>query len=391
MKFVIRRLWFREMWGRVRAGLWRLVPLTVLLASVAACSPAYVLRAGWEEAKILRRREPITKLIADPRTPPVRRAKLQLVLGARAFARDSLKLKVGKSYTLFSQVRSDTLALVLSAARADTFAAYTWWFPIVGRVPYKGFFDEADARREMAKLEARGYDTYLRPTAAFSTLGWFTDPLLSTLLRYDSVALANTVIHEVTHNTFYAKGQAPFNESFASFVGARGAIWFFCGAAARDSSAPSTPLCAQARDEWADDLVFGDFLSALVGRLEALYTRHGLTRADKLRLREQIFAAAKDEFRARVQPRMRRGGYGGFLTAPLNNATLISRRIYYDRLELFERAFAARNDDLPLTIAAVIGAARGAADPYAALAALAPGASAPRGVVKTSARPQTSP
>src|SRR5690349_14529960 len=114
----------------------RAVALVLLLAAVAvtvsSCSPGYVIRAAWEEMKILRRRQPIAKMVADPRTEPQTREKLKLVLEARGFAADSLRLKAGKSYTLFSRVESDTLALVLSAARRDRFEAHTWWFPIVG-------------------------------------------------------------------------------------------------------------------------------------------------------------------------------------------------------------------------------------------------------------------
>ena len=338
-----------------------------LVLGASACSPAYVLRASWEEAKILHRRKPIANIIADPATPPERRAKLQLVLDARAFARDSLGLKVGKSYTLFSEVKSDTLALVLSAARKDQFVGYSWWFPIVGRVPYKGFFREADARREMRKLEAKGYDTYLRPTTAFSTLGWFTDPLLSTLLRYDSVELGNTVIHEVTHNTIYVGGQAMFNESLANFVGGRGAIQFFCGregAEAKD--------CRQATDEWHDDLIFGAFMTDLVARLEAVYGRADLSREQKIEQREAVFDQAKADFKSRIQPQFRAGTYGSFLTAPLNNATLISRRLYYGRLDLFEQVYRSRGGDLAKTVADIVAAAKGSKDPYAAVERLLP-------------------
>ncbi|MDQ3389269.1 MAG: aminopeptidase, partial [Gemmatimonadota bacterium] len=112
----------------------------LLLLFTAGCSPLYILRAGYEEAKILSRRESIRELVADPATPAERRDKLALVLEARTFAERVLELRTGESYTTFSQLDSDTLALVLSAAHQDRFEARTWWFPIIGSVPYKGFF-----------------------------------------------------------------------------------------------------------------------------------------------------------------------------------------------------------------------------------------------------------
>jgi predicted aminopeptidase len=357
---------------RVRGLLFRgalvVAAATALLTAVGACSPGYVLRAAWEEARILGRRQPIAHVIQSPRTDEATRAKLALVLEARAFAADSLRLEAGKSYTLFSRVESDTLAMVLSAAYRDRFQARTWWFPIVGSVPYKGYFDEDDARREMEKLESQGYDTYLRPTAAFSTLGWFNDPLLSTLLRYDEVSLANTVIHEILHNTFYAPGQATFNESLANFVGGRGAAEFFCE---RDGA--DAPRCRRAQAAWADDLLFGAFLTALVRDLEALYGRADLTSEQKVQMREAVFAAAKQRYASEVKPRLRVENFDRFLRDELNNATIISRRIYYDRLELFERVYQQRGT-LKRSIDDIVVAARAnKKDPYAAVQALADG------------------
>jgi predicted aminopeptidase len=335
----------------------RYVSLLLLALVTASCSPGYVIRAGFEEAKILRRRQPIARVVADPRTPPEQRAKLALVLEARGFAERELKLDAGDSYTTFSQLDSDTLALVLSAAHKDQFKAHTWWFPIVGSVPYKGFFSERRARQEIAKLEQRGLDTYLRPTSAFSTLGWFNDPLVSSLLRYDSVSLANTVIHELFHNTLYVSGQAAFNESLANFVGSRGAVQFFC---ARDAR-----LCEQARNEWYDEMLFGRFLSDLVRELEALYAREDLDTPSKLAAREQVFARARRAFAEEIRPAFRGRGVGSFERLPLNNATLISRRLYYQRLDLFERVFERYGGNLPRTIAEIVRVARGSRDPYA--------------------------
>jgi predicted aminopeptidase len=341
-----------------------LLPLLVL-SLLAGCSPLYVLRAGYEEAKILSRREPIARLVRDSTTPPEQRDKLSLVLEVRQFAADSLELDVGKSYTTFSQLDSDTLALILSAARRDRFEAHTWWFPIVGHVPYKGFFSERKAREAMAELEREGFDTFLRPTSAFSTLGWFNDPLVSPLLRYDSVSLAATVVHEVFHNTLYLPGQTMFNESLAEFVGSRGAIQFLCG-----RFGEASPQCERARAAWADELVFGRFLSALVAELEALYAREDLSLERKLELREEVFRRSQALFEREVRPQLRVSSYASFTRDPLNNATLISRRLYYHRLELFEEVFRQTGGNLGRTIQRILEAVDDAEDPYAAVEGL---------------------
>src|SRR5688572_3927400 len=121
---------------------WRKLALLIAVGAVAAaCSPGYVLRAAWEESRILSRRKPIARIVQDTATDWETRDKLLLVLQARQFAADSLGLNAGNSYTLFSRVDSDTLVMVLSAAHKDRFQPHTWWFPIVGDVPYKGFFE----------------------------------------------------------------------------------------------------------------------------------------------------------------------------------------------------------------------------------------------------------
>src|SRR5262245_47328617 len=166
-----------------------------ILLLCTGCSPFYVLRASIEEGRILSRRRPLLEVQSDVATNDTIRHKLDVVIQARAFAEHELGLRAGESFTTYSWVESDTLLMVLSAARKDRFEQFTWWFPVVGRVPYKGYFKFQQAYDAAAALEKAGYDAYVRPSGAFSTLGWFNDPLLNTVLRYGDVSLASTVIH----------------------------------------------------------------------------------------------------------------------------------------------------------------------------------------------------
>jgi predicted aminopeptidase len=341
-----------------------------LLASLAACSPLYVLRAGIEEARILSRRRPIQRVIEDPATAPEVRAKLRLVLQARDFAEHGLGLDAGDSYTTYSWVDSDTLLLVLSGSRKDRFEPVTWWFPIVGHVPYKGFFDFDAAHEAAAALRADGYDANVRPSGAFSTLGWFNDPLLNTILRYGEVSLASTVIHEITHNTLYVPSQVAFNESFANFAGDRGAGHFFC-----DRDGPTAETCMLATAVWHDNLIYGAFVGAFIDELEALYARSELTSEQKIERREAVFAGARARFRDEVVPRLRTRGFRGFETMELNNATLIGINLYYERLDLFEAVYQRHGGDLVAALRAIERAARARPDaPFEAVEALLAGA-----------------
>ncbi len=321
----------------------------------------FLLRAGWEEARILARRQPIERLIADPQTPPAVRDKLRLVLQARDFAVDSVGLAARESFTRFTQLDRDTLLLVVSAAHRDTLMAHTWWFPIVGRVPYKGFFSFSRARQEEQRLRMRGLDTYMRPASAFSTLGWFNDPLLSTTLAHDSVFLANTVIHELTHNTFYARGQAVFNESFANFVGSRGAIWFFLTIG--DSAA-----AARAEADWEDEKVLARFWRRYHIMVDSGYAAHAGDRAARLRARDEVEEAGRRLLVEEYGPLLRARSPAILARARLDNAALIARRIYQTDLNIFDELLAREGGDLRAAVRRIIELAeRRSDDPFPAI------------------------
>jgi predicted aminopeptidase len=346
----------------VRAAL-ALVALT-LLASCWACSPVYVVKAGLAEARILHARRPITEVITDSSTDAGTRGKLAFVLEAHRFAAADLGIDVGRAYSTYTKLEHDTLAMVLSAAYKDRLVPKTWWFPVVGSVPYKGYFNYGDARAARAKLEREGWDTYLRPTSAFSTLGWFNDPLLSTVLEDDDVGVVETVLHELAHTYLFVPGHVRFNESYADFVGYTGAAQFFC---TREGGGPDTVKCHRAQARWRDLERFSVFIDGLVDQLEALYGRADLDHAAKISRREDIFRAAEERFTRDVQPTFESLSFQSFRTVPLNNATLLARMRYYHRLPAFQALLDEHGGDLRAVMEYLKAGVKKTKDPFSLL------------------------
>jgi len=313
-------------------------------AYLASEDVRYLTRAGFEETRILQSRRPIAKLVRNRSTDPVLRQTLGLVLETRDYAA-RLGLEAKETYTTYSDVGRDTLLLVLQAAPKDCICPYTWKYPIVGRIPYKGFFDSRAARREADRFTAKGYDVYLRPSGAFSTLGWFEDPLLSTAISGDSVELAATVFHEIAHNTLYVKSATPFNESFAQLVGYRSAEAFFRDRGDRTNA-------QHAANRWHDEIVLGDYYSALVRRLDSVYSQ----RPDSAALeagRRDAAAWARAQLMGPVGQRFRSFRVGRLAERPINNAQLIGSRIYRTRLDLFDRWFERHGRDVRRSVSAL--------------------------------------
>jgi predicted aminopeptidase len=250
---------------------------------------------------------------------------------------------------------------VVSAAYRDTLKPYTWWFPIVGRVPYKGYFDFGAAQRDARNLVADGFDVYVRPSDAFSTLGFFNDPLLNTTLKGDSLGLANTVIHELTHNTFYASGQAPFNESFAMFVGARGAAAFF-------RSRGQEAAAAKVDAEWEDDKLLASFWTRVIGSLDSAYAAHPSDKQARINARDTVYARTRVALVKEIAPQLKTISPLYAERVQLNNAALLARRVYATDLDVFDRVYEKEGRDLKRTIGRIIGLAKSEPkDPFSAL------------------------
>jgi predicted aminopeptidase len=332
------------------------------VALLSACSPLYVMRAAYEEGKILWRREPISDLLQNPEVTPETQEKLRLVLAAREYARDRLDFNVGGSYASYSYVDRADLTYVVVAAPKTELRPYTWWFLIVGSVPYRGYFSKAEAEVEIERLKAEGYDTTLRTSAAFSTLGWFDDPLLSHLLKYDKVLLSEIVFHELFHNTLYISGAGAFNESSANFAGHRAAIEFF-----REKFGENSAEHRRAVLLWEEEREFGAFIGEVARDLTALYAGD-LSRDDKLRLREEVFARSKAEWTRRIADRPLHR-FRGFSQQPLNNAALMHYIVYLKDLALFEALYEKCDRDLRRTIGVMREAVKKEREPFEALRA----------------------
>ncbi len=183
----------------------------------------YGIEQGLGQLEMVRNAVPIDDLLADPEYPDSLKQKLLLIKEIRRYAIDSLHLKDSPNYNAVYDLKGRPTAYVVQACEKYRIKKYLWKFPVVGKLPYKGFFDEEDAKKEVACLEKQGYDTRIAHPSGWSTMGWFTDPVLSSMLRRSEGELADLIIHELTHSTVFVKDNSELNENIADYVGENGA------------------------------------------------------------------------------------------------------------------------------------------------------------------------
>ena len=265
---------------------------------------------------------------------------LEFVSDVKVYAFEVIGLTVSDNYSCFVDTQGRPVLWNASASPPDRFEPYQWFFPVAGSVPYKGFFRRELAIAERDSLQARGYDAIARPVAAYSTLGFFSDPVLSTMLQYPEDALADLIIHELTHSAIYVPDHTDFNESLATFVGNVGSLRFLEHRYGVDSQA-----VAKARARRADVELFRLFMHQVVADLDSLYSQQ-LPREQVLRLRGDLFQAWQRRFDAKLPEFSDPSQYRGFLDWELNNARLLSYRRYNRGQELFAELYGLTGNDL---------------------------------------------
>lgn len=311
-----------------------------MVCALAGCATvAWYGQAARGQLEVLAKREDIADKIADPATPESLRARLVTVLEIRRFAVDELGLPDGRSYRLYADLGRDSPLWNVVATPAWSVEAKSWCYPLVGCLSYRGFFRRDHARDLAAELAGEGLDVAVFPVTAYSTLGWFADPLLDSMLSLSDARLAELIFHELTHELLHVRGDTPFNEAYATFIGRLGtARWL-------ESTGRSEALSEWWREQRADRELTNLLLEARqrlskgFDRAEGEAALAAVKAAEYQRLREQIAALA-------------RAGHGdrldAWLAGPINNAHLALVATYEAGVAAFERVYREACDrDLP--------------------------------------------
>jgi len=337
--------------------------LSLVLASVGIATPKvqYLAIQASFQAELLARRVPIAQAIETGEIPDNKLAKLAIVDNARAFGA-SIGLESTDNYTTIALGWDHTIWNV-SASRSDRFQPTRWWFPITGSVPYLGFFRESDARHKERQLKESGLDVYVRTAGAYSTLGWFNDPLLPHMLNWSEYALASTLLHELAHATLWIPGSIKFNESFANIVGEEAALQYLAETYGEESKELN-----QAKEHIEDRARFRKILHEMYKNLDTLYSRSDLSAEEVSYQKNALLATlparvAESDFH-REQKYQKAAKPEGW-----NNARLMQFKTYNASSEWFRAVLHSCDSQLDCFITKIDEITKDAADPFAALEA----------------------
>ncbi len=295
----------------------------------------YALSQGLAQGSLLLRARPVEEVLKENSLDPRTERYLRISQAVLLYAEKNLKLKTGKNYRSFVRLQNDWVTQVLSAAPPDELTPHLFSFPIVGRVPYKGFFTEAEAQAEARKLRAQGLDVVTRGVDAFSSLGWFADPLLSSM--FDSEAqFIETLFHELSHLSFYFKNAADFNEAFATWFGSEIAARFI--ADRRDLFPDEEKLRAEILRSRDFRSAFAVFMRDILEKGRTVYSEKNEKGAPLQKVRAEYFAWIKE--RARQSKNLTK-----LANLEWNNALVTSFGTYYELIPSIEKYAAEHKLD----------------------------------------------
>lgn len=312
---------------------------TISMLFFSSCQIGYYFSSAKNQIQMMSQREPIDYALQHHTFTDEQKQKILISQKARLFAFEKLKLKQTKNYSTYIELNRPYVTWVVHAAEKWEMKNYQWSYPIVGRMPYKGFFNEQDAKSEAQDMEKKGYDTYVRGVSAYSTLGWFQDSLLSSMLRHKEHDLVNTIIHEIVHTTIYIKNNADFNERLAVFIGAKGSEMFY-----KELEGENSKTLQMIKDENADDTLFAQFISEEIKKLNQWYSEQKEPK-DEI-ARQNRLDRLIERFATVLKPALKTNSYLKFEKEKMNNARLGLYKTYMENLDDFENLYKKLNNDL---------------------------------------------
>jgi len=319
---------------------------TLSFAALFLFNGCYLAKQGTGLLRYQSRAARIDKMLKKDDITPDMRDFLLRVTDIRSFAMDSLGLKRNKNYLTYVKADRDYTVDVLVASKDDAFEVYRWWFPIVGSVPYKGFFDRKDAEKEARKIEKKGgYDINIGMADAFSTLGFFGDPIYSFMIGYNVYDLASLIIHEQTHATVFIKNQTQLNEEIATFVGDEGGLLYVKSKFGEDSEQYRAAVLSK-----NDYATYINLMRTLYNDLGELY-KSDSAREYKLAEKARVFTAFRNKVASNYDSLFRTPRYTGLKQAKLNNAVIAARMTYNLDMSLFYKLYESCGKDLTAVIA----------------------------------------
>ncbi len=339
--------------GRLFLALVLCASCLVGCSSTCCALPGYLAKQGGHLLRDSTGSRRVEPLLASEGLDAETRTLLERAVSIRRFSVERLGLRANANYSRYKELDRDHLVDVVSAADELSFDPYLWRYPLLGGLPYRGYYEPRDAEAEAARLKALGWDTVIRPVDAFSTLGLARDPLYSFMKTYSAFDLAATMIHEQTHATIFVRGQSQFNEELASFVGEEGALQWL-----RETGGEASAGYRDAVDALADEKVFLAALRELTDQLDGVY-EGDLPRERKLARKAELVGGFAAAFDARVRPSFRTARYQDMQLPPINNAVLSLYGLYGDEVPLIrEYCRTACGGDIRALIAACRSLAR---------------------------------
>jgi len=323
----------------------RLAALGALLLVSGCASLEYYAQAVGGHMEVMRLAVPIEERLREPGTPEPLRAKLAKVLAIREFASRELGLPDNDSYRRYADIGRPFVVWNVFAAPEFSVKPVESCFLFAGCVSYRGFYSEEAAERHAAELAGQSYDVYVGGVAAYSTLGWFSDPVLSTFIEYPEPEVARIVFHELAHQVVYVKGDTMFNESFASAVEDEGVRRWL-----ERAGTPAQRAAYEASGRRRAEFVA--LMTKSRAELAAFYDRP-LGPEEKRAGKRSLFAALQDEYRSLKASWGGFSGYDRLFARGANNALLASVASYSELVPTFRALLAQKGGDLPAFYAAV--------------------------------------